>query len=121
MMHGKALLFEDNAVAEQILATRDPRTIKALGRKVKGFNEKVWKKHRENIVYCNNRAKFTQNDHLLWALVETTGTLVEASPSDRIWGIGMSVKNDKHLNPLEWNGLNLLGFALMKVRDELCK
>ena len=91
MMHGKALLFGDAAVAAEILAADHPRAHKALGRKVKGFDDVMWKRERENIVMAGNRAKFTQNPTLLAALLATAApTLVEASPFDRIWGIGLA-------------------------------
>jgi ribA/ribD-fused uncharacterized protein len=119
MMHGKALLFGDEVVAAQIIANKDPGKIKELGRKVKGFNEKVWKKNRETIVYKNNVAKFTQNEHLLVALLSTHGPLVEASPGDRIWGIGLHEKDAKKIPESQWKGLNLLGKILTRVRDEI--
>ena len=118
-MHGKALLFGDEVVAAQILANKDPRKIKGLGRKVKGFSEKVWKENRETIVYKNNVAKFTQNDPLLLALLSTHGPLVEASPSDSIWGIGLHEKDAKKIPHCQWKGLNLLGKILTRVRDEI--
>ena len=118
-MHGKAVLFGDEATAEKILQTSDPGTIKALGRQVKGFQESCWKKHREDIVYQNNVAKFLQNDHLLKALLETKGILVEASPSDRIWGIGLHEKDAKRIPESRWKGLNLLGKILTQIRHEL--
>lgn len=119
MMHGKALLFEDHEVAAQILQTSDPRTIKALGRKVRGFNDTEWKKHRQAIVYSNNMAKFSQNPHLYEALMSTFGLLVEASPSDKIWGIGMNEKDAKRLPESKWKGQNLLGKILTQVREDL--
>jgi ribA/ribD-fused uncharacterized protein len=119
MMHGKALLFGDEAVASQILTTNDPRATKGLGRKVRGFTEKVWKRHRERIVYNNNKAKFTQNAHLREALLNTTGLLVEASPSDTIWGIGLGEKAARKLPEEGWKGLNLMGKILVRVRYEI--
>jgi ribA/ribD-fused uncharacterized protein len=119
MMHGKAMLFGDEDVAAQILQTNRPREIKELGRQVGGFSEKEWKKHRENIVYRNSVAKFSQSAHLRAALLRTKGLLVDDSPSDKIWGIGMHKNEAKKVPESEWKGLNLLGKILTKVRDEI--
>jgi ribA/ribD-fused uncharacterized protein len=120
MMHGKAILFGDAEIAEQILAVADPRAHKALGRKVRGFDEHAWRKAREEIVLEGNRAKFTQNPALLEALLATRGTeLVEASPMDRIWGIGMGSSNPNATDRTKWKGQNLLGRILTRLRDEL--
>jgi ribA/ribD-fused uncharacterized protein len=120
MMHGKAVLFDDPEVAAEILATEDPRNHKALGRKVRGFDDKIWKREREAIVMAGNRAKFGQNDALREALLATAPTeLVEASPTDRIWGIGMTSSNPDCLDRTKWRGQNLLGQILTRLRDEL--
>jgi len=119
MMHGKALLFEDEATANLIIETADSRKMKALGRAVTRFNEKIWKQNRENIVYRNNVAKFTQNQNLLEALMRTSGDLVEASPSDRIWGIGLNPSRAKQVPEHKWPGKNLLGKVLTRVRKDI--
>lgn len=120
MMHGKALLFGDAAVGAQILAAEHPRQHKALGRKVKGFSDEQWRAHREQIVLDGNRAKFTQNPDLRALLLATAGTeLVEASPYDRIWGIGLAANDPRALTPATWRGQNLLGKLLTRLRDEL--
>ena len=120
MMHGKAVLFGDDAIAAELLTVDHPRAHKALGRKVKGFDDQVWKRERENIVMAGNRAKFTQNPALLAALVATRGTeLVEASPFDKIWGIGLGASDARAKDPKQWKGQNLLGKILTKLRDEL--
>ena len=120
MMYGKATLFHDAEVAAEILATPDPRTHKALGRKVRGFDDRRWRLAREEIVLTGNRAKFTQDPALHAALLATAGTtLVEASPFDRIWGIGMASSNPAATDPSKWRGLNLLGAVLTRLRDEL--
>jgi hypothetical protein len=120
MMHGKALLFGDAAVAQQILAAAHPRQHKALGRKVKSFDDAVWKRERLNIVKAGSRAKFTQNAELLAQLLATKGTvLVEASPYDRIWGIGLAATDPRALDRTTWRGQNLLGQILTELRDEL--
>jgi ribA/ribD-fused uncharacterized protein len=120
MMHGKAMLFCDDEIAAQILDVPDPRTHKALGRRVRGFDEKIWRRNREAIVMTGSRAKFTQNPELRAALVATAPTqLVEASPMDRIWGIGMAASNPDATDRTKWKGLNLLGQILTRLRDEL--
>ncbi|MBN1207220.1 MAG: NADAR family protein [Myxococcaceae bacterium] len=120
MMYGKAVLFGDLEVAERILASTSPKTHKALGRKVRGFDEQVWRGERERIVYEGNRAKFTQNAELLAALLATAGTeLVEASPMDRIWGVGLSAEDPRIQDPSRWRGQNLLGKVLTRLREEL--
>ncbi len=120
MMHGKALLFGDAAVAAKILAASHPREHKALGRKVKNFDDAAWKREREAIVLAGNRAKFTQNPALRELLLATRGTtLVEASPYDRIWGIGLAATDPRAQDPATWRGQNLLGKLLTQLRDEL--
>jgi ribA/ribD-fused uncharacterized protein len=119
MMHGKALLFGDGEIAAQILAAAHPRDHKALGRKVRGFDDAMWKRERERIVRDGNRAKFTQNAELRAQLVATRGTLlVEASPRDRIWGIGLAATDPRAKDPTKWRGQNLLGKLLTALRDE---
>jgi ribA/ribD-fused uncharacterized protein len=119
MMYRKALLFNDIEIANEILAsTNDPKKIKALGRKVKGFNGETWDKNKFDIVVSGNREKFTQNPDLKRFLVGTgTREIIEASPLDKIWGIGYS-KFNAQTNKSRW-GQNLLGKAIMQVRSEL--
>ena len=120
MMHGKAMLFDDAEVAAEILAADHPRKHKALGRKVRRFDDAVWKREREQIVLAGNRAKFTQDPALREQLLATRGTtLVEASPYDRIWGIGLSATDPRAQDPAKWRGQNLLGQILTSLRDEL--
>ena len=120
MMHGKALLFGDAEVAQKILAAGHPRMHKALGRKVKNFDDAVWKRERLTIVKAGSRAKFTQNAELLAQLLATHGTvMVEASPYDRIWGIGLAATDPRALDRSTWRGQNLLGQILTELRDEL--
>ena len=121
MMHSKALLFGDEVTAQEIMDATSPRTMKQLGQtKVRNFEEKKWKKNRERIVYEQNVAKFSQNEHLLWALMNTRDRiLVEASPSDKIWGIGLHERDAVQVPANRWKGLNLLGKTLMRVRDTL--
>lgn len=120
MMYKKALLFNDEEVANAIMRTNNPKEQKALGRKVRGFNTDKWVKHCRQYVYEANLAKFTQNPEMYKELIGTDSReLVEASPKDRIWGIGLHYSDEKALDKSEWNGLNWLGEALMSVRDNL--
>jgi ribA/ribD-fused uncharacterized protein len=120
MMAGKAKLFNDHEILEQILKAETPNQAKSLGRKVKNFDPKLWNEHKYEIVKQGNLLKFSQNEEFKEFLLSTEDKiLVEASPYDKIWGIGMLETNPKAENPLQWNGENLLGFALMEVRDEL--
>jgi len=120
MMHGKAVLFGDAAMAREILAAAHPRQHKALGRKVKGFDDAVWRRERITIVRDGNRAKFTQNAELRELLLATAPTtLVEASPYDRIWGIGLAATDPRAQDRATWRGQNLLGQILTELRDEL--
>lgn len=120
MMAGKARLFGDEAALEQILAAPEPKTAKALGRKVKGFDETQWKENARRLVTEGNLAKFSQNDDFRQFLLSTgNAVLVEASPYDRIWGIGLKADDERAQHPDTWRGQNLLGFALMDVRQQL--
>lgn len=120
MMAGKARLFGDQEMLEQILDTDDPGRAKALGRKVRGFDHATWELHRSEIVTRGNVAKFSSTPRLRSYLLGTGDkVLVEASPYDRIWGIGLAAADESARDPLEWQGLNLLGFALMEARDRL--
>ena len=120
MMHGKAMLFGDTETAAQILATDSPKQHKALGRKVTPFDDATWKRSCEAIVAAGSRAKFTQNPALLELLLATRGTtLVEASPYDRIWGIGLAATDPRAHDPATWRGKNLLGKILTALRDDL--
>ena len=120
MMYGKAQLFGDAEVAAEILEATHPRTHKALGRKVKPFDDRTWRLNREAIVRTGNRAKFTQNAELHAQLMATHGTtLVEASPYDKIWGIGLAASDPRAQDPATWKGQNLLGQILTALRDEL--
>jgi ribA/ribD-fused uncharacterized protein len=120
MMHGKAMLFGDREIADQILAAASPRAHKTLGRKVRGFDDAIWVARREAIVLDGNRAKFTQNPPLLAVLLATAGTeLVEASPTDRVWGAGLAADDPRIDDPAQWRGKNLLGRILTRLRDQL--
>jgi ribA/ribD-fused uncharacterized protein len=122
MMAEKAALFGDEEILAQILATEDPKAMKALGRKVRSFDSTVWDKAKYSIVLNGNYAKFTQDDALREYLLSTADKiLVEASPLDTVWGIGLGANNPKSVDPAQWRGRNLLGFALMEVRDEIAR
>ena len=116
----KAKVFGDEEVRNQILTETDQMTIKKLGRLVKNYDDSVWTERRFQIVVDGNLAKFSQNDDLRRFLLGTGNKIiVEASPKDRIWGIGFDEFAPEATNPALWNGENLLGFALMEVRDRL--
>jgi len=120
MMAEKACLFGDGETRASILAARTPAAAKKLGRGVKGFDDALWEQARFDIVVRANEAKFSQHPALRDYLL-TTGdrVLVEASPVDHIWGIGLAANDERALEPPAWCGLNLLGFALMEVRARL--
>jgi len=120
MMAGKARLFDDHATLAEIMATKDPKAIKALGRKVQGFREDAWNEIKYALIVAGNVCKFTQNAQLKEFLLSTgDAVLVEASPYDRIWGIGLAAEDPLSADPAAWRGQNLLGFALMEVRDQI--
>jgi ribA/ribD-fused uncharacterized protein len=120
MMAKKAKLFKDEDTYEKIMEATHPREQKKLGRQVKGFHADRWNNVAREIVYEGNHAKFTQNPKLLKKLLETKGTtLVEASPYDCIWGIGMR-EGDKGVNDRSnWRGKNWLGEVLTGLREDL--
>ena len=120
MMVEKARLFGDDAMREKILNAQTPAGAKSLGRRVRGFDEDQWCRNRFSIVVRANQAKFEQNEILRNYLLGTgSRILVEANPADFIWGIGWGQEDAQSKNPNEWRGLNLLGFALMQVRDQI--
>jgi ribA/ribD-fused uncharacterized protein len=122
MMAEKARLFGDESIREKILSCTYPHEAKQLGRMVKHYDETVWRSHRVDIVTTGNIAKFSQNDPLKHFLCETgERVLVEASPRDTIWGIGLAKSDPVVENPAKWRGFNLLGFALMAVRERLLR
>ena len=120
MMYQKALYFHDDAVAAQILSTTDVAEIKALGRSVSNYDESLWNGVRQIVVFEGLLAKFSQNEDLKEQLKATgNAVLAECAVKDRIWGIGLSMKDPDRLNKAKWNGQNLLGYALMMVRERL--
>ncbi|MDX8035956.1 NADAR family protein [Lentzea sp. BCCO 10_0856] len=120
MMWRKALLFNDLASASRMLAARTPAEAKALGRSISDFSSSVWESQRLPIVVDGNLAKFGQDPALRSYLLGTgSRVLVEASPQDRVWGIGLVASDPRASDPSAWLGLNLLGEALMEVRSRL--
>lgn len=120
MMAQKAALFQDDEIFEQILNVAHPNEAKTLGRKIQNYKEDIWLEHRFKIVVAGNVEKFVQNPALKDFLINTQERiLVEASPVDKIWGIGLAADDEQAQKPEQWQGLNLLGFALMEVRQQL--
>lgn len=120
MMAEKARLFGNDEIGRRIIAARRPDEAKKLGRQVTGFDPQVWDAQKYDLVKAGNYHKFSQHPSLQ-AYLLTTGdcVLVEASPVDTIWGIGLAADSPDAANPARWRGPNLLGFALMEVRDQL--
>ncbi len=120
MMYKKAECFKDKDTAKKILATDDVARIKALGRLVSNYNGSYWNGVRQIIVYEGLLAKFSQNEDLKERLKSTgNDILAECAVRDKIWGIGLSMKNPDRFDIDKWNGQNLLGYALMMVRERL--
>lgn len=127
MMAQKAIIFGDLDIYDQIMESDDAATQKKLGRIVENFDKDIWEEDEENgyprcwnIVWRANMAKFSQNPHFLQDLLNTGNKLlVEASPYDTIWGVGMGAENPRILNPENWNGTNWLGEVLTNVRSFL--
>ena len=118
----KALFFEDEEADAKILATKDPREQKAIGRTIKNFDTDKWSEVCKDIMYEVCKAKFEQNKHLLKALLATEGkTLVEGSNQDSIWGIGLLESDPRAWNKETWLGTNLLGYTLTELRDNIIK
>ncbi|THA68206.1 NADAR family protein [Streptomyces sp. A0958] len=120
MMAGKARLFGDAEAAGRAVAAKSPAEAKKVGRLVRGFDDAVWERERYGLVVAGSVHKFGQ-DPELGAFLLNTGdrVLVEASPTDRIWGIGLAADDPRAQDPATWRGLNLLGFALMEARERL--
>lgn len=120
MMYAKALLFDDRETAQAILETQNPREQKRLGRKIKNFDQNLWDSKGKEIVYKGNYAKFSQDENMKKQLLSTAGTLlVEASPTDNIWGIGLSETDPRRYDKNQWQGTNFLGEVLTRVREDL--
>lgn len=120
MMAKKALLFGDIPAYEKILQTLKPGTAKIIGRSVVDFDAVAWDQARYDIVVEGSFHKFSQHAFFRTFLLYTgSKVIVEASPRDNTWGIGMGQNHENVMNPFNWKGTNLLGFALMEARDRL--
>ncbi|MBM7085324.1 NADAR family protein [Micromonospora humidisoli] len=120
MMWRKVLLFDDAEAGERVLAAGHPQQAKAVGRQVRGFDQAVWEAERYAVVLAGSLAKFGQHADLRAYLLGTGDrVLVEASPVDRVWGVGLAPDDPRAEDPARWRGLNLLGFALMEAREML--
>ena len=120
MMYKKAECFGDKNTVDKILATDDVAEIKALGRLVANYNESHWNGVRQIVVFEGLLAKFSQNEDLKKQLQATENcVLAECAVKDKIWGIGLSMKDPNRFEIDKWNGKNLLGYALMMVRERL--
>ncbi|CAL9543421.1 hypothetical protein SUDANB58_04297 [Streptomyces sp. enrichment culture] len=120
MMACKARLFADAEAEARVLAAEHPAQAKREGRLVRGFDESVWERERFGIVVEGGVHKFAAHAGLREFLLNTgERVLVEASPVDRVWGIGLAAHDEAATDPRRWRGLNLLGFALMEARARL--
>lgn len=120
MMYEKAVLFNDMEIASQILELSDVATVKSLGRAVRNYNDVLWNGVRQIVIYKGLIQKFSQNESLKKQLLETSPhILAECAVNDKIWGIGLSMKDENRFNMKKWSGQNLLGFTLMQVRNDL--
>jgi ribA/ribD-fused uncharacterized protein len=123
MMYHKCLTFEDHARAEQVLKYPGPDQVKAIGRQIENYDDDTWAAVRFNVVTYGNILKFSQNpkfyDVLRRDYMEGDKILVEASPEDRVWGIGKHETDEGLDNIDNWNGQNLLGYAIMEAGERL--
>ncbi len=120
MMAQKAVLFDDLTTYQKVVKCTTPGEAKSLGREVDGFNQATWDKAKFDIVVTGNFHQFSQNQFLMEYRLNTQNRfLVEASPVDTVLGIGLSKDDSAVHQPTLWQGQNLLGFALMEVRDQL--
>ena len=120
MMAKKALMFSDFDAYREIMLEKNPALQKAIGKLVRGFNVETWVKYCRKIVYDGNYAKFTQNPDMLSELLATgPKEIVEASPEDKIWGIGLHETNPLAWDKATWQGTNWLGEAIMEVRKTI--
>ena len=118
MMAEKARVFKAEDIHAKILREQSPRKVKALGRQIENFDEAVWDAHKYDVVVRGNIHKFSQHaDHGVFLKNTGKQVLVEASPVDKIWGVGLAQDDPMIEEPSKWQGQNLLGFALMSVRD----
>lgn len=120
-MFKKATYFDDDEMAEEIaMYGQDPREVKKMGRKVKNYNEESWAQVREDMMYIACYAKFTSDEKLRQHLIDTGDKIiVEGTPFDGVWGVKIKWDDDRILDEKNWNGLNLLGKVLMRVREDI--
>lgn len=119
-MYRKAIFFNDVEIAHEIVATKSPREQKALGRKVKNFDATSWNEVAKDIMYEVNKLKYEQNEKLMDQLLQTDDTeIVEASPYDKIWGIGMDENHPNVEDKTKWEGTNWLGEVLTSLREDI--
>lgn len=122
MMYGKAMTFMDGAAMKAVMAEKDPRNQKAIGRTIVGYDNDIWNEVKFPIVQRGNYFKFSQNPDLKELLILTDGyELVEASPYDKIWGVGLGPDDPKILDPANWEGENLLGKTIDAAREQIIK
>ena len=122
MMASKARLFDDKESLRMIMGATDPSDQKRYGRKVRGFDEQKWSSVAYKVVLQGTLEKYRQNKELCDKLIATAGlTMVEASPKDKIWGIGLDKSHKDATKPGRWLGKNLLGKALDEARAIIMK
>ena len=121
MMYKKAMLFGDEEVANAVMRTRNPKEQKALGRQVRNFDSAVWNQHAIDIVSEGNYQKFKQNPSLSQILLgeHANKEIVEASPLDKVWGIGLHFNDEACDDKSKWQGTNWLGISIMNARERL--
>lgn len=115
----KAQLFDDDKTHAKIMQTSNPYDIKKLGNEVKNFVKQRWQQEAKKVAIAGCLAKFSQNGHLLEALIKTDGKLIGEASKDSFWGVGKSLSDETVLDSTSWAGENLLGNVLMTVRDQL--
>ena len=122
MMYKKAIMFDDYDVADMIMQQGHPRKQKFLGRQVRGFNKSQWDESCKDVMVAGLISKFMQDTYSLKTLLDTGDAIIaEASPTDKIWGIGLAEDNPLAQDPRHWQGTNWLGEVLMKTRGEIVK
>jgi len=121
LMYQKAILFKGADTAKKILNSSNPARHRHLGKQVAGFNKQLWHQKCKQFAFDGELAKFYQSRALKEKLLQTIGkSFAEASPYDRIWGIGLSMSNPKIFDRTQWRGRNWSGEVLELVRDKLC-